>query len=312
VGLENLPGLSDTALGWATAAVPEDVVHVAPLGGGITNTKWVLVLTSGERLVMRWADPARWGLLGREHVRREVLACQLLVEAGLPVPVLIASDPDGISAGGPANLLTWRPGHSRLNPLSRSAIDALAHAAVAIHQQPVPPRDRPPTFTPRGLDDAQVPSWTSQPELWRQAIEVFHAGVPAAPHGLLHRDFHLGNTLWENDKVTGLIDWAETSWGPPDVDVAHMCSDFAMMHAPADADRFRTAYLSAGGRLDRDPDTTRFWTISDVLGFLPDPAHILPAVGPTRPDLSARLLRDRLEAFLAVTLAQGPLSSHGR
>ncbi len=272
------------------------------MGGGITNTKWVLVLASGERLVMRWADPARWGLLGREHVRREILACQVLVESGLPVPVLIASDLEGSSAGGPANLLTWRPGYSRLDPLSPSAVEALAHAAVAIHQQAVPRRDRPPTFAFRGVDDPQVPDWTTRPDLWRRAIEVFDAGLPAAPHGLLHRDFHLGNTLWENDQVTGLIDWAETSWGPPDVDVAHMCSDFAMMHAPADADHFRTAYLSAGGRLDPDPDATRFWTIADVLGFLPDPAHILPAVRPTRPDLSAHLVRNRLEALLAATL----------
>ena len=272
------------------------------MGGGITNTKWVLVLTTGERLVMRWVDPGRWGPAGSEHVRREILACRLLVGSGLPASVLIASDPDGTSAGGPANLLTWRPGHSRLDPLSRSAIDALARAAVAIHQQPVPHGDRPPIFTFRGAGDPQVPKWTSRPKLWRRAIEVFHAGVPATRHGLLHGDFHLGNTLWLNDELTGLIDWAEISWGPPDLDVAHMCSDFAMMHAPAAAAFFRTAYLRAGGHLDPDPDATRFWTISDVLGFLPDPAHILPAVRATRPDLSTQLIRDGLEGLLAITL----------
>jgi aminoglycoside phosphotransferase (APT) family kinase protein len=304
VGLANLAGLPVTAVEWATAAASEDVVDVAPVGGGITNTKWVLVLANDERLVLRWADPARWGPAGREHVRREILACQVLVGSGLPAPVLVASDPEGSSAGGPANLLTWRPGQSRLDPLSPSAVDALAQAAVAIHEHPVPDRDRPPTWTFRGLDDPQVPSWTTRPDLWRRAIEIYRAGAPEAAHGLLHRDFHLGNTLWQDDEVTGLIDWAETSWGPPDVDVAHMCSDFAMMHGPADAVRFRKAYLSAGGRLDPDRDATRFWTISDVLGFLPDPAHILPAVGHARLDLSGPLIRERLEGLLAGTLAQ--------
>jgi aminoglycoside phosphotransferase (APT) family kinase protein len=302
VGLENPAGQSVAALKWATTAASDDIVDIAPMGGGITNTKWVLVLATGERLVMRWADPARWGRLGSEHVRREVLACELLAGSELPVPVLIASDPEGSSAGGPANLLTWRPGHARLDPLSASAVDALAHAVVAIHQQAVPHGDRPPMFAFRGLDDPQVPDWTTQPDLWRPAIEVLHAGLPATSHGLLHQDFHLGNTLWDNDKVTGLIDWAETSWGPPEVDVAHMCSDFAMMHAPADADRFRTPYLSAGGRLDTHPDVTQFWTTADVLGLLPDPAHILPAVRVTRPDLSAHLIRERPEGLLAVTL----------
>jgi hypothetical protein len=69
-----------------------------------------------------------------------------------------------------------------------------------------------------------------------------------------------------------LIDWAETSWGPPDLDVAHACSDFAMLHTTADAETFRTAYVRQGGRLNPDPGAARFWAISDILGFLPDPA----------------------------------------
>lgn len=302
--LEGPSGLSATALQWAISTAPDDVVSIAPVGGGITGTKWVLVLASEKRLVMRWADPARWGRIGREHVQRETLACQLLVDSGLPVPVLIGSDPDGSVACGPANLLTWRPGHSRLDPLSRSAVDALARAAVAIHRQPVPRNDRPPVFRFRGPDDLQVPEWSSRPRLWRRALDIFRAGVPATPHGLLHRDFHLGNTLWHTDQVSGLIDWAETSWGPPDLDVAHMCSDFAMMHTAADAALLRTAYLRAGGQLDPDPSAAAFWTVSDVLGFLPDPAHILAAVRPARPDLTAQRIRAGLEDLLAITLAQ--------
>jgi hypothetical protein len=84
-----------------------------------------------------------------------------------------------------------------------------------------------------------------------------------------------------------------------------MCSDFAMMHGPAEAELFQTAYLRVGGQLDPDPDATRFWTVRDVLGFLPDPGHILPAVQPTRPDLSAPVIRRRLEGLLAATLAPG-------
>jgi len=305
--LEGPPGLPATALRWAISMAP--VVGVEPVGGGITHTKWVLILASGKQLVMRWVDPARWGQVGREHVKRETLACQLLKDSGLPVPVLIGSDPDGTVAGGPANLLTWRPGHSRLDPLSPSAVDALARAAVAIHQQSVPRSDRPPIFTFRGPDDPQVPEWSSRPGLWQRAIDILHAGVPPTPYGLLHRDFHLGNILWQNDQVSGLIDWAETSWGPPDLDVAHMCSDFAMMHSPAAADVFRTAYLRAGGQLDPDPDAAAFWTVSDILGFLPDPAHILAAVQPARPDLTAPRIRAGLENLLAVALAQGRRSS---
>jgi aminoglycoside phosphotransferase (APT) family kinase protein len=300
MGVSGVAGLPDTVLDWAIWAAPGEIVDVRPIGGGITNTKWVLQLSDGERLVLRWADPARWGSIGHEHARREALACQLLVDSDVLVPAVVASDLDGTAAGGPAILLTWRKGQSRLDPLSPAAVDALARAAVAIHRQPVPAGSRLP-MRHRGSDDPQVPQWTSRPQLWRKAIEIFHSEVPATAYGLLHRDFHLGNLLWDGDIVTGVIDWAETSWGPAELDVAHICADFAMMHAVTASASFCDAYLRAGGR--RDPDAFRFWSVRDVLGFLPDPAHILPAVAATRPDLNAASVRASLEEFLADTLS---------
>jgi aminoglycoside phosphotransferase (APT) family kinase protein len=294
--------LPDRALEWATSIAPHAVVDVAPIGGGITNTKWIVTLVEGGPLVMRWADSAAWGAVGREHVRREAVACRLLAGSNLPVAELLASDPDGTSAGAPANLMTWRPGHTRLDRLEPAAITALARSAVEVHRQPVSTSDQPPNFSFRGPTEPEIPSWARWPDLWRRAIDLFVAGAPPTPYGLLHGDFHLGNTLWLNDHVTGLVDWAETSWGPPDLDVAHLCSDFAMMHTPAAADAFRSAYLHEGGQLDPDPDAARFWMVSDILGFLPDPAHILPAVKTTRPDLTPTLIRQGLEDLLALSL----------
>ena len=294
--------LPDQARAWAESFAPHSVVDVLPVGGGITDTKWLLRLSEGGPLVIRWADPQVWGAIGREHVRREALGCRLLAGSDVPVPRLVASDPDAASAGGPANLLTWLPGQVRLDRLAPDAITAWARLAVAVHRQPVPVELRPPTFSFRGPTEPEVPGWARRPGLWRQAFEVRSAGPPPTAYGLLHRDFHLGNTLWQGDTVTGLVDWAETSWGPPDLDVAHACSDFAMLHTTDDAQAFRAAYVGAGGRLDPDPDVARFWVVSDILGFLPDPAHILPAVGVGRPDLSPGAVRRGLEDLLAMTL----------
>ncbi len=296
--------LPERVRAWVEALVPHAVVHLTPIGGGMTNTKWLVRLADGDSLVLRWSDPAVWGGTGREHVRREALACRLLAGSALPVPRLVASDLDGAMAGGPANLMTWRSGRVRLDRLEPAAITALAQLAVAVHRQPVPTgQHAPPTYAFRGPSAQEVPSWARWPDLWRQAIDLKAAGPPTTPHGLLHRDFHLGNILWQKDAVTGLIDWAETSWGPPDLDVAHICSDFAMLHTTADVETFRAAYLGQGGRLDLNPDAARFWAVSDILGFLPDPAHILPAVARSRPDLSPGAIRRGLEDLLALTLA---------
>ncbi|GAA1848338.1 hypothetical protein GCM10009714_32840 [Microlunatus capsulatus] len=295
--------LPDRALTWASGLAPAAVVDATPVGGGITGTKWLLRLADGGPLVVRWCDPAAWGATGREHVRREALACRLLAGTDLPVPRLLGTDPDGEHAGGPANLLTWRPGRVRLDPLDASALTAWARLAVAVHRQPVPAGRRPPPAAFRGPARPEVPGWVRWPGLWRRALEIGAAGPPAGAAGLLHRDFHLGNTVWEGDAVTGLVDWAETSWGAPDLDVAHACADLAMLHGTAAAVAFRTAYVEQGGRLDPDPDVARRWVVGDVLGFLPDPAHILPAVAAGRPDLTADAVRRGLEDLLALTLA---------
>jgi aminoglycoside phosphotransferase (APT) family kinase protein len=297
------PGLlPDRARAWAEALAPHRIVDVIAISGGITGTKWVLGLVVGDPLVIRWCDPRLWGAVGREHVRREALACRLLAGSGLPVPRLVGSDVDGVSAGGPANLMTWRSGRVRLERLGSAAITTLAGLAVAVHRQAVPVDLRPPTFSFRGPARPQVPDWAHRSGVWRRAIDVWAAGPPPTPYGLLHRDFHLSNVLWQEDTVTGLIDWAETSWGPPDLDVAHACSDFAMLHTTADAAAFRASYVAQGGRLDPDPNAARFWAVSDILGFLPDPAHILLALASSRPDLTPEAVRQRLEDLLVQSL----------
>lgn len=257
---------------WAAEVAGSPVVEVAPVTGGITATKWVLHLLDGRLLVLRWSDPDAWGAVGREHVRREAWACELLAGTRVSAPELLASDLDEPRTGGAANLLTWLPGRTRLDRLGSDAIAAWAAAAATVHAQAVPVDRRPPTFTFRGPARPQVPDWARWPRLWRTAIDLWAAGPPPTPHGLLHRDFHLGNTLWEGDVVTGLVDWAEASWGPPDLDVAHACADLAMLHTVADVQTFRVAYARRGGRLDPDPAAAAYWVIADVLGFLPDPA----------------------------------------
>lgn len=296
-------GPAPTALAWAAEHASSEVVEVSAVGGGITHTKWRLRLSNGEQLALRWADPQRWGEVGREHVRREVSACELLADSISPVPRLVAADLTGQLAGGPACLMEWRRGTTRLDPLSPAAVSDLARTAVAIHAQRLPSCDRPPRFTYRGPSQWEVPSWSRRPELWRRAFEIRGAGEPATSHGLIHRDFHLGNLLWHGDEIAAVVDWAETSWGPSDLDVAHLCSDFAMLHGVEEAQAFREVYVARGGVLDPDPDAARYWVVSDILGFLPDPAHIIPGLVHLRPDVTPDRVRSGLEDLLALTLS---------
>jgi hypothetical protein len=44
--------------------------------------------------------------------------------------------------------------------------------------------------------------------------------------------------------------------------------------------------------------------VSDILGFLPDPAEIMAALIHSRPELTADVVRDRLEHLLMITPAE--------
>lgn len=300
--INSTTALPEPVLAWVSTHTHSAIVDVRPIGAGITNTKLIITLDQGDPLVLRWSDPQVWGETGREHVRREAQACRLLADTSLPVPRLIASDDDGRATGGSANLLTWLPGRVRHDRLGPDALRSLASITVDLHRQPVTASVQPPTFSFRGPPQLDVPPWTQRPDLWRRAIDLRSATPSPSPYGLIHRDFHLGNILWEGDTVTGLVDWAETSWGPADLDVAHLCSDLALLGHHLDVETFRTIYQQLGGHLDADPGAARFWAVSDILGFLPDPAHVLPAFAATRPELSADDVRLGLEDLLAATL----------
>ncbi|MGI3784860.1 MAG: phosphotransferase family protein [Janthinobacterium lividum] len=289
---------------WCAEALGDEVVDAEPVRGGFTDAVW-RVTGSGRSTspaILRWIHPDHAHAAdGPQWVVREALGCRSTLDSTVPAPVLIASDPDGRATGGWANLTSFLPGRVRLDRLGPAALDALADVAVAVHAIQVD-HDRPAPFARWVPAVPEVPSWTRRPELWAEAIDRCLGPRPATEDHVIHRDFHPGNTLWEGDVVTGLIDWADTAWGPSDLDVAHACSNFAMLHSVEDAEAFTQAYVRRGGRLDPDPDARRYWTCLDVLGFLPDPGPVVVALIRQRPDLDVDGVRQRLEQLLARAL----------
>jgi aminoglycoside phosphotransferase (APT) family kinase protein len=294
--------LPERVLRWCADALGHEVLGAERLTGGITDAIWRITVPSGAA-ILRWLDTGHpYAADARQWVVREALGCRLTRDSPVPAPVLIASDTDGDATGGWANLTSLLPGRVRLDRLGPAAVDALADVAVAVHAVPVADEDRPPPFVPWAPEVLEVPAWARRPDLWAEAIERYRGPRPTTAQHLVHRDFHPGNTLWEHDVVSGLIDWAETSWGPSDLDVAHACSNFAMLHSVDDAQAFARAYERRGGRLDPDPEARRYWTCLDVLGFLPDPGPVVVALTRQRPDLDADGVRHRLEDLLALGL----------
>ena len=76
-------------------------------------------------------------------------------------------------------------------------------------------------------------------------------------------------------RPTGVVDWVETSWGPPELDVAHCQNALALLHGGEVARGLPAAYEALGGRLSADRP---YWEAMDLVGLLPDP-ELTPAPG---------------------------------
>jgi aminoglycoside phosphotransferase (APT) family kinase protein len=100
--------------------------------------------------------------------------------------------------------------------------------------------------------------------------------VPPYEGRFLHRDFHPGNVLFDlpptpaDARITGVVDWAATSWGPVDLDVAHCCTNLALLHGPAWGLRFAEACEEAGGALAAAASERLYWRVRDGLAFSED------------------------------------------
>lgn len=116
----------------------------------------------------------------------------------------------------------------------------------------------------------------------------------------MHRDYQPGNVLFDGSRLSGVVDWVETSWGPPDLDVAHCQTNIALLGGVDAAAPWRASYVAAGGTLCVDPD---YWALVDAVSMLPEPAKLLPAWRAAgRSDLSQDMIRDRLEQHLRALL----------
>jgi aminoglycoside/choline kinase family phosphotransferase len=134
-------------------------------------------------------------------------------------------------------------------------------------------------------------------------VDVIRRDPPPYEGCFLHRDFHPGNVLFTGAgrglRISGVVDWVETSWGPADLDVAHCSTALALLHGPEHGLDFRERYEAHGGRQLADAPDHLYWLLIDALHYCPDAAKL---AGPWRElgrdDLTSEVLAERLEAYV--------------
>ncbi|MDX6345884.1 MAG: hypothetical protein QOF84_674 [Streptomyces sp.] len=297
---------------WVEKQLPdgEHIRDAHHLSGGITAQMRRLSIQGpdGERdLVLRsFVEP-----FFRRHapglLTREADILTLLAGTDIPTPTLQAVDATGEHCDDPSLLMSLLPGTVRLDDedLDRR-IGLLARQLVRIHAVDPPEASRPRTYQAwTSAERVRIPADTSRPDLWRRAVDVIGRTPPPYEGRFLHRDFHPGNVLFSGSgdslRVSGVVDWVETSWGPADLDVAHCSTVLALLYGVPTGMLFADRYTAEGGHLTTEPAHHLYWRLLDALVLAPDAEKVaVPwwrAQG--RTDLTPDVLTGRLEDYVA-------------
>ena len=212
------PGWSPELLGWALPALGArgegGVQYVGLREGG---SPWRIELDTGRAGVLRVLPAA-----ARPRLLTELAALEHAAAHGLPVPRVLAADPDGtVVAGKVAVLTTVVPGTSHIpgGPPSLSRFRALGALAATIAAVPAPEVSAALPERSRSIPDVDFAALRrdapARPLLVAAEEVVAEQAPPARTPGFVHGDLWQGNTLWDGDgALTGVVDWDSAGVGP--------------------------------------------------------------------------------------------------
>ncbi len=265
--------IDDASVAWAGRVLGRPVTGVTTLTGGMTSRMLRLSHARGEDSVLRLVTEEPWRRHGAELTRREAATQLVLATRPVPAPRTLALDADGDHADHAAHLMSWLPGEADAMRCDAEAVLAMARLLAEIHEVRVEPMPR--EFQSWAWPAKRVvPAFARDPDTWRRAFELLEASEPPWEPCFLQRDFGPHNLLWSEDRITGVVDWVETSTGPAWLDVAHGASNLALRHGTEVAGQFAAAYVATTGRHPQP-----YFDVLDVVGFLPAPGGRAMAIG---------------------------------
>lgn len=245
------------------------------------------------RAVLRTAAPEQAGRLVTEAAALSAAAA-----AGVPAPRLIAYDETGASTGSVAVLSTFvggssqiaaEPDDERLRATGRAV--AVLAGTRAQATPALPRRDR-------SLADVDF-DHSGNPLLLEARAALDELPMPAGPEVLVHGDLWQGNTMWDANTLTALIDWDAAGVGHPGIDLANVRCDAAVLFGVPAAH----TVLDGWREVADDPEWLAYF---DVVAALSTPADIgafLPAMrAQGRADLSAATTTQRRDDYLREAL----------
>jgi aminoglycoside phosphotransferase (APT) family kinase protein len=265
-------------------------------------------LGSRERLVVRQTSNRDEGSAAR--AKREFTTMSLLRDAGVPVPNPKLLDADGTMLGTPSIVMS-HAGQAVMQPNDRAGwLRGLADAMRKLH-----------SVTPAGFNLSHLQHFgqeaiadeigeglrpkSARDPLARQALNALSkhlSRVEWQEPCLLHMDFWPANVLWQDGRVSAIIDWSPAKVGDRRLDVAQCRIEVMLLSGVDAAQQLLDAYESdLGGHL------SDLWFFDLFLGLRPL-AHFeewwLPAYVDLGIEISPEIVDERMREFMSGVLSR--------
>jgi len=297
--------LSENTRRWIEGATSGRIISVRALPGATSSLLHAVEVegATGKRsLVLRHFVSEKWVKAEPGVAVREGMSLQHATRAGLPAPELVALDADGEHCGVPATLATRLEGNVVLEPSDPEQwLRGLAEIAARIHRVDAAGF----RWKYRRYNEGAtltLPRWSKQQDAWAKAIEVVEGPPRSYSECFVHRDYHPSNVLWQNDRVSGVVDWVNGCRGPAGIDVAWCRHNLANLHGVSVADEFLAAYVAeAGSEFKYDP----YWDLMSVVELLPGPPSMYEGWRASGiPNISNAVMRERVDEYVASVVAR--------
>ena len=291
-------------LDWASAALDIKVTVLSGLRDG--GSPWLL-RAGGREVVLRVVRAERAAETATEVAAMTHAA--RVAGAILPVPELLGYDLAERTGYGLV-LTACVPGTSVIppapDPERLRALGAAAARISSIKLTPAPAlpvRSRP--IEPE--DFAGMRREQGAPDLLRAAEAAVAATRPDDGRpGLVHGDLWHGNTLWEDGRLTAVLDWDCAGVGPPGIDLGSLRCDAAWCHGVEAAEHILRGWEAEAGRPASD---VPYWDAVAALASPPDMGWFPVSMAlQGRPDLTREVMLERRDAFLDTALNQAAAS----
>jgi aminoglycoside phosphotransferase (APT) family kinase protein len=293
---------------WVLSLYPEgsELTDIHELKGSTTARmiSFKVKIRSSEadkELVLREYEDPRFTA---EDILHEKYALQQAASLRIPVPEVIRADPYGLANSKPMILMTALKGDVNLTSSHHGHwLENLAKTLCRLHDNSVKEGD----YRYARYQDPvafQLPQWTHFPEVWEALKEIAQLPEPEAAKVFIHRDFHPANVLWENNQVTGVVDWMNACVGPKSVDLGHCRWNLAMLYGTRSADDFLMYYLrNAASSFEYNV----YWDIVSLLDVLEDSARISVYPGWEvfgKSDITEEMMRKRMDDYAQSLLSR--------